>query len=171
MATNHLLEIGHRQLCFVGGPGTIPQVADRHRGAQKAVAAAGLADSVLYLETSAPTIGEGRRAGERLLGLTRRHRPTGVFCANDLLAFGFAQCLLQNGVGVPREVAIVGYDDIELAGAGSVPLTSVAQPRQLLGRTGAELLLDEARDPDHHVHRHLLFLPELVARASTLARG
>lgn len=170
MATNHLLEIGHRQLCFVGGPGTIPQVADRHTGAQKAVAVAGLGDdALLHLETSAPTIAEGRHAGERLLGLPKRDRPSGVFCANDLLAFGLVQYLLQHGVDVPQEIAIVGYDDIELAAAASVPLTSVAQPRRLLGRTGAELLLDEARGDDHE-HRHVLFLPELVARASTLTQ-
>ncbi|MGO9857734.1 MAG: LacI family DNA-binding transcriptional regulator [Acidimicrobiales bacterium] len=168
MAVNHLLELGHRRLAFVGGPAGVPQVADRLAGAHAAATARGRGDVALrHVETSAPTIGEGRRAAERLLGLPRRQRPTGVFCANDLLAFGLVQCLLQNGVAVPEDVAIVGYDDIELAGAAAVPLTSVAQPRHLLGRTGAELLLDEARAQEH-THRHVLFLPELVARASSI---
>ncbi|MGP0030939.1 MAG: LacI family DNA-binding transcriptional regulator [Acidimicrobiales bacterium] len=171
MAIDHLLEQGHCRLAFVGGPTGVPQLADRRYGAQRSVAKAGLdADALLYIETAAPTIREGRRAGERLLGLTRRNRPTGVFCANDLLAFGLMQCLTLHGVSVPGEFAIVGYDDIELAGAAAVPLTSVAQPRYLLGKTSAELLLEEVSDGNHK-HRHVLYLPELIARGSTVPRA
>ena len=72
-----------------------------------------------------------------------------------------------SGIQVPEELAIVGYDDIEFAAAAAVPLTSVRQPRQLLGRTAAELVLDEATNAEH-THRQVLFTPELVARASTL---
>ena len=166
MAMRHLLELGHARLAFVGGPFNVHQVEDRYSGAQKAVSTAELGDeALLYLETSAPTIAEGERASERLLGLPRRQRPTGIFCANDLLAFGLVQALLQNGVKVPEDFAIVGYDDIAFARAGSVPLTSVAQPRHLLGRTGGELLLDELSED--HTHQHVMFLPELIARAST----
>lgn len=171
MAVAHLLESGRHRLAFVGGPASVPQVADRLTGARKAIAEAGLNESsLLFLETSSSTIGEGRRAGERLLGLPKRSRPNGVFSANDLLAFGLVQVLLQQGIKVPDEVAVVGYDDIELAGAAGVPLTSMAQPRHTLGRTGAELLLDEASDAGHE-HRQVLFRPELVARASTVRRG
>ncbi len=68
---------------------------------------------------------------------------------------------------MPSDLAIVGYDDIEYASAAAVPLTSVRQPRQELGRRAAELVLDEADNPDH-VHQQLVFVPELVARRSTL---
>jgi LacI family transcriptional regulator len=171
MAIAHLLETGRDKLVFVGGPTNVPQLSDRLTGARNAVAGAGLsAESFSVLDTSSPTIAQGRRAGERLLGLSKRSRPNGVFCANDLLAFGLVQALLQHGVRVPEDIAVVGYDDIELADAASVPLTSVSQPRHALGRTGAELLLEEATDP-HHEHRHILFPPELVARASTVQRS
>jgi LacI family transcriptional regulator len=171
LAVAHLIETGYDRLAFVGGPLSVPQVGDRLTGARKAVADAGMSkNSLLHLETSTPTVSEGRRAGERLLGLSKRGRPNGVFCANDLMAFGLVQFLLQHGIGVPDEIAVVGYDDIELAGAAGVPLTSVSQPRHALGRTGAELLLEEAGDTEHE-HRHVLFRPELVARASTVKRG
>ena len=68
-----------------------------------------------------------------------------MFCANDLLALGVLQELTAHGLRVPEDVAIVGYDDIEFAGAAAVPLTSVRQPRAQLGRTAAELLLEESR--------------------------
>jgi LacI family transcriptional regulator len=87
-------------------------------------------------------------------------------CANDLLALGLLQQCVGLGLVVPDDLAIVGYDDIEFAAAAAVPLTSVRQPRQELGRTAAELLLAEA-DPDH-THRQVLFRPELIARGSTL---
>lgn len=146
----------------------IPQVADRHTGALKAMDAAGLpANSLTWIVTSGLNIAEGRRAGERLLGIPRRRRPTGVFCANDLLALGLLQHLVQRGLDVPGDIAIVGYDDIEFAAGAAVPLTSVAQPRHLLGRTAAALLVDEANHPAGHQHQHVVFPPELIARAST----
>jgi LacI family transcriptional regulator len=168
IAVSHLLETGHDRIAFVGGPLDVPQVADRHTGALKAMDAAGLDQAALtHISTSGLTIAEGRRAGQRLLGLPKRARPTAAFCANDLLALGLLQHLTQQRLPVPDSCAIVGYDDIEFAAAAAVPLTSVAQPRVDLGRTAARLLADEADRPDQHQHRHVLFPPELVARAST----
>jgi LacI family transcriptional regulator len=63
-------------------------------------------------------------------------------------------------------MAIVGYDDIEFAAAAAVPLTSVRQPRQELGSTAARLVTDESLEG--HLHEQVVFVPELVARASTL---
>ena len=60
----------------------------------------------------------------------------------------------------------MGYDDIEFAGAAAVPLSSVRQPRAQLGRKAVELLYDETHNPDH-VHEQILYIPELVVRAST----
>ena len=74
---------------------------------------------------------------------------------------------MSAGLRVPDDLAIVGYDDIEFAAAAAVPLTSVRQPRHLLGTTAARLLLDEVAAPDHR-HEQVVFEPELVARASTL---
>jgi LacI family transcriptional regulator len=101
--------------------------------------------------------------------MSRSSRPTAAFCANDLIALGLLQQCVALGVGVPDELAIVGYDDIDFAAAAAVPLTSVRQPRGDLGRTAAKLLLDEAANPEH-THQQVLFTPDLVARASTRAR-
>ncbi len=120
------------------------------------------------LETAALNVAEGRRAGERIAGLPRARRPTAAFCANDLLALGLLQQMTRIGVDVPGELAIVGYDDIEFAGAAAVPLSSVRQPRQLLGRTAAELLFAESDADEAHVHQQVQFHPELVVRASSM---
>ncbi|WP_245603791.1 LacI family DNA-binding transcriptional regulator [Intrasporangium oryzae] len=168
VAVEHLIDRGHSRVAFVGGPLSIGQVEDRWRGAQQAWAEAGLPqDALVQLTTSALTVAEGRGAGERLAGMPARRRPTAAFCANDLVALGLLQQTIASGRRVPDDLAIVGYDDIEFASAAAVPLTSVRQPRQELGRTAAELVVDEATNPDH-THTQVTFTPELVARTSTL---
>jgi LacI family transcriptional regulator len=161
LAARHLVEHGHRRISYVGGPATLPQVRDRYDGAAKVFPA------LSSLPTDAMSVADGRLAGQRILELPAAERPTAAFCANDLLALGFLQEMTRQGVPVPREMAIVGYDDIEFAEAAAVPLTSVRQPRELLGRTAAQLLLEEAEASSDHVHRQVQFHPELIVRAST----
>ena len=170
IAVEHLIELGHRRIAFVGGPGTIGQVRDRLQGARSAAAKAGLPDSsLLEISTTSMTVAEGRHAGERLDGISSSRRPTAAFCANDLLALGLLQHCVAVGQRVPQDLAIVGYDDIDFAAAAAVPLTSVGQPRRQLGQTATELLLDEATNPEHR-HQQVVFTPELIVRTSSRAR-
>lgn len=170
IAVEHLVEKGHTRVAFIGGPDSIGQVRERLQGAREIWQEAGLpADDLVYLPTSALTVSEGRSAGERLAGLPVRRRPTAAFCANDLIALGLLQQAIGSGLRVPEDLAIIGFDDIEFAAAAAVPLTSVRQPRQELGRTAAALVLDEATNPQHE-HQQATFIPELVARASTASR-
>jgi LacI family transcriptional regulator len=90
-----------------------------------------------------------------------------VFCANDMLALGVLQEMTRRRLRVPDELAIVGYDDIDFAAAAAVPLSSVRQPRDELGRAAAELLIEETSQAPHHSHRQLVFEPELIVRASS----
>lgn len=168
LAMRHLIEAGHRRIAFVGGPWRLEQVRDRYHGAMRAVKSAGLSDEQLrYVETPATTVPAGRDAAGRIIGTPRADRATAVFCANDLLALGVLQGLTRQRVRVPTDLAIVGYDDIDFAAAAAVPISSVRQPRQRLGRAAAELLMDEADNPDSHQHRQVVFDPELVVRESS----
>jgi LacI family transcriptional regulator len=167
LALEHLVELGHEHVAFVGGPTAIGQVRDRLEGARSAWAEAGRdPDALVHLATAGLTVTEGRAAGERLAGLPRRRRPTAAFCANDLLALGLLQQTIGTGGDVPRDLAIVGYDDIDFAAAAAVPLSSVRQPRQELGARAAALALEEATDPGH-MHQQVVFQPELVVRATS----
>jgi len=168
LAVDHLVDRGHRHMAFVGGPFKIRQVVDRHRGAQMALA--DISNAHLdVLETTSLTVAEGRTAAQRLFALPADRRPTAVFCANDLLAIGVLQAAVQESVHVPRDLAIVGYDDIGFAAAAAVPLSSVRQPREQLGRTAAQLLAEEVDDADTHTHRQVVYEPELIVRASSAA--
>jgi LacI family transcriptional regulator len=162
LAAEHLVEQGHRRIAFVGPP-TVRQVGDRLAGLR-----AGVGDgSVQVVETAGLTVAAGRPAGERIARLQGAARPTGVFCANDLIALGVLQEVIAQGLRVPEDVALVGYDDIGFAAAAVVPLSSVRQPGEQLGATAMQLLLEEISDRPGHRHRQIVFEPELVVRASS----
>jgi LacI family transcriptional regulator len=92
---------------------------------------------------------------------------TGVTCGNDLLALGVVAGLVGQGDGVPDEVSVVGFDDIEIARQSPLPLTTIRQPKTELGWVATNLLLEEALRGTAHAHREVMFQPELVVRATT----
>ena len=165
LAVMHLIERGHTRVAFIGGAMNIGQVRERLEGARKAWAESDLPpDDLVVLETSDLSIREGLAAMERLAGVPGR--PTAAFCANDMIALGLLQRSMGLGLRVPADLAIIGFDDIDFAGAAAVPLSSVRQPRIELGKSAAQLLLDETTQPDHE-HRQVVFTPAVVGRAST----
>jgi LacI family transcriptional regulator len=165
LAASHLLESGRRRLAFVGGPMTVRQVADRWEGAAGAVADADGA-AIEMITTQGLTVAEGRRAGDGIVARAPEDRPDAVFAANDLLALGLLQSLARGGaVRIPEDLAIIGYDDIDFAAAAVVPLSSIRQPAELIGRRAVELLL--AEEAQEEGERHVRFAPELIVREST----
>lgn len=166
LAVRHLLDTGRRRLAFVGGPTSIRQVADRLQGAQRAVKEEPDA-SLEVLASDAMTVLAGRSVGNALVERGREKLPDGIFCANDLLALGVMQSLtMTHTFRIPEDVALIGYDDIDFAVSAVVPLSSIRQPTEALGRTAIELLAEEvgSRNP---THRSVVFTPELVVRQST----
>jgi DNA-binding LacI/PurR family transcriptional regulator len=164
LAGEHLIAQGHRRVAFVGGPMTIQQVTERHRGVKLALE--GMAD-MATITTPNLTVASGRVAADQIADMPDGEQPTAVFCANDLLALGMLQEMTRRGVNVSKDFAIVGYDDIEFAAAAAVPLSSVRQPREQLGRTATQLLLEEIKSDGRHEHRQVVFQPELVVRESS----
>ncbi len=172
MAVSHLLAGGAEQVAYVTGPLSIRQCLERLQGAERALGAgtddapgAGRGACLDVLETTGMTARHGQQAAARLIAENRL--PDAVFCANDLLALGMLRELLQAGVRVPGDVALIGYDDIEFASASTVSLSSIRQPTYRLGRIATELLLDECDNPQTHAHQQIMFQPELVVRESS----
>jgi LacI family transcriptional regulator len=167
LAADHLVSIGRTRIAFVGGPQSIRQVADRLKGARRAVAQHP-AVSLEVIETDSLSVLAGREAGMRILARPDDERPDAVFAANDLLAVGVLQALNTFGdMQVPGDIALIGYDDIEFAAAAVVPLSSIRQPSTLMGYTAVDLLLREAEGGDGFKREQIVFQPELVVRQST----
>lgn len=169
LAVDHLLAQGHRRLAFVGGPTDMHQMVQRLAGMRAAVAAAGLPEEAM-IEVNLAGIGiqAGMEGAERLL---EGELPTGIFCGNDMLAFGVYRGLARAGIRVPDDVALVGYDDIDFAADWVVPLTTVRQPTQQMGERAAELLIEHAGGAVDHEHRQVLLQPELIVRQSSVTKG
>jgi LacI family transcriptional regulator len=164
LAVEHLLGLGRRDLLFLAGPDSIPQVRDRAQGAHDAVAAVPGA-RLRTVNTEHLTIDDGMRAGAEVL---ERPAPDAVFAANDLLAIGFMRAVMAQGrLSVPEDIAVVGYDDIPYAQMLQIPLTSVHQPAEQLGEAAVEMLLNVPDDAD----RHQNFEPGLTVRNSTVGPG
>jgi LacI family transcriptional regulator len=170
LAVSHLIEQGCTRIAYVGGPLNIQQVADRLQGANQAVAE----QSGVQLEVlSWPglTVQTGRKIGAAIVERPPESRPDGVFAANDLVAVGLLQSFtLLDGVTVPDDIALIGYDDIDFASATVVPLSSIRQPSTLIGRTAVDLLTREVAANDageEFEHEQVVFQPELVVRESS----
>jgi LacI family transcriptional regulator, galactose operon repressor len=170
LAVAHLIDEGHRSVAFVGGPSRLQQVRDRRAGAHEAAIEHASGCRLLTISTPALDVSSGVKAAEEIVALPDGERPTAVFAANDLIGIGMLQGFVTHGLRVPEDVALIGYDDIQFAAAAAVPLSSIAQPRQELGRRAAQLLFDELDDLDNdrsHEHQQVRYTPELVIRRST----
>lgn len=170
MAVQHLIDIGRKQIMFAGGPMGIEQIADRLKGAEKAVAKAKGVQLEKHV-TKNLTVLEGRSLGEEILKRPKSKRPDAIFAANDLLALGIMQALLvAPDVSIPKDIALVGYDDISYASTALISLTSIRQPSLLIGAQAVELLMMETEEAGSAKGRQVVFQPELVVRDSSLLR-
>jgi DNA-binding LacI/PurR family transcriptional regulator len=160
MATEHLLGSGRRRIATIAGPQDMTAGADRLGGYRRALADAGRkADRVTYGDFT-------RESGEQAMAtlLSRHPDLDGVFAANDLMAVGALRALRAAGRTVPDDVAVVGYDDIEMARHTEPPLTTIHQPIIDQARTMTELLLTQiGGDP---VGDPVVLPTELVERGS-----
>jgi LacI family transcriptional regulator len=163
IAIEYLAGLGHKNIAWVCGPESIPQVADRGAGVTKAAKVAGA--KIETIRVPLMNAAKGEEAAKKILELDVM--PTAIFCANDLLALGVMRALLASKVRIPEQVSILGYDNIEFAPSAAVPLSSIAQPSYQMGVTAADLLLNECEDGDSHEHQQIRFQPQLVERAST----
>jgi DNA-binding LacI/PurR family transcriptional regulator len=162
LAVDHLVALGHRHIAHVDG-GTGAGAAQRLAGFLEAMERHGLRTSATVVPGSFTE--DGGREGVTAL-LRERDGVTGVFVANDLAAVGALDALHHQGLRVPEDVSLVGYDNIALAGLGHINLTTIDQPRREMGVTAVRLLL-ERRDEDRSTARHLVVPPSLVVRRST----
>ncbi|MFC4056009.1 LacI family DNA-binding transcriptional regulator [Actinomadura syzygii] len=163
IAAAHLLGIGRERIAFVTGVPEPQPCVERRDGAARTIVEAGFGKpATLVQDALSPT--EGQAAAHEVLAMSPR--PDGVFCANDLLAIGLINELIRVGARVPEDIAVIGYDDIELAASAAVPLTTIRQPRRELGWEAAELALAELGEGKSHQHRQVVLRPDLVIRES-----
>lgn len=159
LATEHLIELGHTQIAHVGGSTAWFDGRVRKRGWQAALRAAGLQQG-LYAEGDWSTTW----AYQTGLRLVREGLPEAIVAASDHTALGLIRAFAENGIRVPRDVSVVGFDDIEGCDVFLPPLTTVRQDFPALARGSIDVLLGAIRGQD--VDRSPM-TPTLVVRSST----
>ena len=159
-ATRHLIELGHRRIAVICGLDDLWSSQARLEGYRAALAEAGLlSDERLICRGSLTPDGARATTGE-LLDLP--DPPTAVVAGNDGQAFGVLQALGDRGLRAPRDVSVIGFDDVPIATWASPPLTTIRQPLAAMAGTALRLLLSGDREP-HHIE----LATSLVVRQTT----
>jgi LacI family transcriptional regulator len=164
LATQHLLSLGYQIIGCITGPSNITPSADRVTGYRAALQQAGIpVDESLLVrgDFHAPS---GYSAAMQLL--EHDPRPTAIFVCNDMMAIGALRAVSQLGLSVPENIAIVGFDDIQLASYITPSLTTVSQPKQEIGQLAVRLLFERMRDPSLPP-RHNILPTQLIIRESS----
>lgn len=164
LATTHLLGLGHRRIACIGGPMNTPVADMRLAGYRRAMHEAGievLPGWAVNSEFSSPA---GYEAAVKLLN---GQPPTAIFAGNDMIAIGVLRAAAERQVGVPKDLSVVGFDDIQMSRYVYPALTTVGQSIRQLGETAAEMLLRRIAAPDEHSVQRRLITPSVVVREST----
>jgi DNA-binding LacI/PurR family transcriptional regulator len=164
LATEHLLELGHMRIGFVAGRADSMPTIDKREGRAQALIAAGLEPDGLVAH--APFSVEGGRQSLRTLLGHSGGRPTGVFCSSDLMAIGVLLEAAEQGLIVPDDLSVIGFDGIDATSWTRPPLTTIEQPIADIARTALEALKSLIDEPDQALPDYV-FRPKLRLRAST----
>lgn len=164
LATRHLIDLGHREIGIVAGPDHAPTALSRREGYRQALREAGIPEVPGLVYRSTFSMESGEAAAEAFLAGARR--PTAVFAVNDNTAFGFTSVIQRAGLSIPKDLSIVGYNDIPLVARLTVPLTTVRVPFRDIAAASVDALLSSIQGrPAMAAHRTLA--PTLIPRAST----
>ena len=162
-AVSHLVQLGHRRVGLIGGPVHITTGRERQEGYKKALTEHGLGVDQRLIKIGDFKQESGYRKACELLEMN--DRPTAIFAANNLMTLGALNAIHEKGLNIPRDVAIVGFDDMPWAPSLDPPLTAVAQPTYELGCTAANLLLQRIADKGREIVEMKLE-PTLIVRDS-----
>lgn len=167
-AVEHLAQLGHARIGFVAGDESIEGVRDRRRGYIDALARFGLASDPSLIAQGDLSQMRAFEAASALLALPEP--PTAIFAVNDLGAFGVIAAAREQGLKVPRDLSVVGFDDIPMASQVHPPLTTIRQPFAQMGRAAVNTLLSQMereKESDDAIAPRIVLPTELIVRQST----
>ena len=163
-ATQHLIDLGHRRIAYIGAPSELMFAHFRLQGYRQAMQRNGLPIDEELVTVGDLTQKGGYEAAQRLLKLD--DPPTAVLAANDLTALGVVSAVQERGLVVGRDLSVVGFDNIPQVEHSHPPLTTISQPIYEIGVTICRMLIQLLRG-EELVERQLLWQPTLIVRASS----
>jgi LacI family transcriptional regulator len=164
-AMKHLFALGHRKIAFISGPLSLASAKTRAKAFLRELQSRGLAGKPHWNQESDHRVEGGHRAMQRIL--RDGERPTAVLCSNDLTAIGAMGAIHESGLEIPRDISIVGFDDIQLSAYTQPALTTVHVPRRELAATAFRSLFQDQTNGKKNQKRAYVIEPRLVVRQST----
>ncbi len=165
MATNHLIKAGYKTIAHISGPMNRKASIEKLEGYKKALLEVGYKYDEEYIIEGNNQIDGGHLALKKVL--KKKGKPDAIFVANDLMALGAIEAIKVSGYTVPSDIAVVGFDDIDVASLIEPKLTTVTHPVYRMGLTAARLLLDNISNEDEDCFKQKIFIqPMLKIRKS-----
>jgi len=146
LAVEHLAKLGHRRIAFINGPHGWAASKERLAGYQNVLTQYEIPSDPSLIEEGTWEVQSGYQAAKKFLEMTER--PTAIFAANDLMALGAIYAIQDAGLKVPKDIAVVGYDDREIASISNPTITTVCPPSYEMGQLAAQLILDRLENQD-----------------------
>lgn len=167
LATQHLLQLGHQAIAYIGGPASTSVAQLREAGYRRALGEAGVPVAREWIVNSDFTSLGGYAAAAQLL---EGKRPTAIFAGNDMIGIGVLRAAAERNICVPSELSVIGFDDIQLSRYVFPALTTVGQSIRELGESAAALLLSRIAQPLQGAPEQRIVAPKIVLRESTAPR-
>lgn len=161
IATDYLINNGHRKIGCVTGPLGMLNAYLRYQGYRKAIEAAGIVHRPKWVREGSYHIEDGVELSKELF----QEGVSAIFACNDMMAYGVYQSAVRSGIKVPDQLSIVGFDDIIFSQFSEVPLTTIHQPAYQMGETAVEKLLALIMNKEEK-NEKIIFKPELIIRSS-----
>ena len=173
IAVEHLISMGHENIAFLSSPLVLKSRINILEGYKQALAANNIrlrqeniliTENELDIEDGIYEFENGKELARLFISL--KERPTAIFAVNDITAFGIIQQLADDGISVPEDVSVVGFDNIEISKMVNPPLTTIEQPSYETGRVAGKMLIDSLGENTVKSNFTITLEPSIIVRKS-----
>jgi LacI family transcriptional regulator len=162
LAIEHLIKLGHKRIGVIGGSSESSVGFERLEGGKKALATYGLNVIGDYFLEGDFLKGSGYHGGKKFLKMSEP--PTGVFATNDYMALGTYQAIVEEGIKIPEEIALIGFNDIEFTSMKGIELTTIGQKKYEMGALAVKTLVERVEGGKTGSPKEIILEPELIIR-------
>lgn len=164
LAIEHLIRMGHERIGIISGPSDSSPAVERLEGARRAFTEYGLDPGELLVLEGDFLKSSGYEAAKKFLAM--RDSPSAIFGINDYMALGALEAILDSGLKVPEDIALIGFNDIEFSSLKAIELTTIGQKKYEMGSIAVHTLIERIEKGDGDRARQITLEPELIVRKS-----
>jgi LacI family transcriptional regulator, galactose operon repressor len=162
LGIEHLIKLGHQQIGLIGGSSESSVGFERLEGGKKAFRAYGLEERADYFLEGDFLKGSGYEGGKQFLRM--KEPPSAIFAANDYMALGAYEAILDQGLRVPEDIALIGFNDIEFTSMKGIELTTIGQKKYEMGSLAVKCLVERIEEGRFDSSKEIILEPELIVR-------